>query len=49
MQSINARETKDGVILINVSIEVRALEQLEHVMNKLARIHGVIDVSRSMQ
>lgn len=47
--SINARETKDGFTLINVSIEIKSLEQLEFVMNKLARIQGVIDVVRGMQ
>jgi GTP pyrophosphokinase len=49
MQSINARETKDGFTLINVSIEVKSLEQLENIMNKLIRISGVIDVSRATQ
>ena len=47
--SINARETKDGFTLINVSIEIKSLAQLEFVMNKLSRIQGVIDVVRGMQ
>jgi len=47
--SINARETKDGFTLIFVSIEIKSLEQLQFVMNKLARVQGVIDVVRGMQ
>jgi len=49
MHSLNARESKDGFSVINVTLDISNLEQLNAIIRKLERIEGVIDVVRSMQ
>lgn len=49
LHSLNTRENKDGFITIFVTIEIENVDQLNVVMRKIARIDGIIDVTRSVQ
>lgn len=43
---INSKITKDGVVIINLSIEINSKDELDIVAKKLGNIRGVFDVKR---
>jgi len=43
---VTARGKKDGGAVIELVLEMRGLEQLEHIMNKIRRVKDVYDVKR---
>ena len=47
--SLNARVQKNKTAIINMDIDIGNLTQLEHVMNKMRRIHDVYTVHRTTQ
>ena len=47
VQSINTRETKDGRMLINLTIAANSVEHLKSVMARLSKLSGVLSVDRS--
>ena len=47
VSAINTRDTKDGRMLVNVSVEVSSVEHLRSVIAKLAKTPGVTNVERS--
>ena len=49
LKGMNARTTRDGLGIIEISLEITNVDQLEKIINKLSAISGVIDVSRSRQ
>ena len=44
--SINARTAKDRIVLINMSIEINDIKQLEYIIREIKRIRNVIDAYR---
>ena len=44
--SLNARPSKDNIILINMTLEIKDIEELMELMRKVRKIKGVIDVYR---
>lgn len=44
--ALNARTSKEKLVLINMTIEIKNLEQLSDLMKKVRKIKGVIDVYR---
>ncbi len=49
LKGMNARTTRDGLAIVEVTLEITNVDQLERIINKLAAVSGVIDVSRSRQ
>ncbi|MBQ2756596.1 MAG: bifunctional (p)ppGpp synthetase/guanosine-3',5'-bis(diphosphate) 3'-pyrophosphohydrolase [Oscillospiraceae bacterium] len=49
IHTLNAKECKDGMASIKITIEVGSLEQLTKVMDKFKAIRGVISVERCSQ
>jgi (p)ppGpp synthase/HD superfamily hydrolase len=47
VRSLNARDTDDGNALVSVSLEVKSLEELRGIMNRLAAVAGVSEVTRN--
>ncbi len=47
VQSINTRGTKDGRVLINLTIAANSVEHLNSVMARLGKLSGVLSVDRS--
>ena len=47
VQSVNTRETKDGRILVNITISANGVEHLKSVMARLSKLSGVLSVDRS--
>lgn len=47
VQSINTRGTKDGRILVNLTIAANSVEHLKSVMSRLGKLSGVLSVDRS--
>ncbi len=47
VQSINTRGTKDGRILVNLTIAANSVEHLKSVMLRLGKLSGVLSVDRS--
>ncbi len=47
IRSLTAREVKDGTAVIQVTIDINDLSQLNTVINTLRKIDGVISVSRT--
>lgn len=47
VQSINTRGTKDGRVLINLTINANSVEHLKSVMQRLGKLSGVLSVDRS--
>ena len=47
VRSLNARDTDDGQTLVSVSLEVKGLEELRGIMNRLGAIAGVSAVTRN--
>ena len=45
--SINTRDTKDGRMLVNVTVNANSVEHLKSVMARLTKIGGVLSVDRS--
>lgn len=45
--SINTRDTKDGRILINLTITVNGVEHLRTLMQRIGKVNGVLSVDRS--
>ncbi|KRQ87523.1 GTP pyrophosphokinase [Caloramator mitchellensis] len=48
VKAINARTTKNNVALINLTLEVNNVDQIEKIMRELRRITGVTDVYRNL-
>lgn len=46
VSSVNARKTKDGEAIINLVVEIKDINQLEHIMKKIYTIKDIIDVFR---
>lgn len=49
VKGMNARTTRDGLAIVEVTLEITNVDQLEKIINKLGSVSGVIDVSRSRQ
>ncbi len=49
LKGMNARTTRDGLAIVEVTLEITNVDQLERIINKLSAVSGVIDVSRSRQ
>ncbi len=49
VKGMNARTTRDGLAIVEITLEITNVDQLERIINKLATVSGVIDVSRSRQ
>lgn len=47
VQSINTRGTKDGRVLVNLTIAANSVEHLKTVMARLGKLSGVLSVDRS--
>ncbi len=47
VQSINTRGTKDGRLLVNLTIAANSVEHLKSVMQRLGKLSGVLSVDRS--
>lgn len=47
VQSINTRGTKDGRVLVNLTIAANSVEHLRSVMARLGKLSGVLSVDRS--
>ena len=47
VQSINTRGTKDGRVLVNLTISANSVEHLKTVMARLGKLSGVLSVDRS--
>lgn len=47
VRSLNARDTDDGKALVSVTLEVRSLDELRGIMNRIASVSGVSEVSRN--
>ncbi|MBE6789774.1 MAG: bifunctional (p)ppGpp synthetase/guanosine-3',5'-bis(diphosphate) 3'-pyrophosphohydrolase [Clostridia bacterium] len=47
VQSINTRGTKDGRLLVNLTIAANSVEHLKSVMLRLGKLSGVLSVDRS--
>lgn len=44
--SLNARTNKEKLVIINLTLEIKDIEQLRDLMKKIRKIKGVIDVYR---
>lgn len=44
--SLNARTNKETLVIINMTLEIKNVEQLRELMKKIRRLKGVIDVYR---
>ncbi len=44
--SLNARTSKDKIVFINVTLEIKNIEELRDLMKKVKRIKNVMDVYR---
>lgn len=47
VRSLNARDTDDGRTLVSVSLEVKNLQELRGVINRISGINGVGEVTRN--
>ena len=47
VRSLNARDVSDGKSMVSITLEVKKLDELKTVMNKLMGISGVTEVSRN--
>ena len=45
--SINTRDTKDGRVLVNVTVNANSVEHLKSMMARLTKVSGVLSVDRS--
>ncbi|HHY60157.1 MAG TPA: bifunctional (p)ppGpp synthetase/guanosine-3',5'-bis(diphosphate) 3'-pyrophosphohydrolase [Clostridia bacterium] len=46
VNAINARSTKDNLATIDLKLEIRGLDHLEYITNKIKRVHDVLEVKR---
>ena len=46
INAINARAISNNLALVQLKIEVKSLEQMRHVMDKIGRIRDVLEVRR---
>ncbi|MDD2496906.1 MAG: bifunctional (p)ppGpp synthetase/guanosine-3',5'-bis(diphosphate) 3'-pyrophosphohydrolase [Desulfitobacteriaceae bacterium] len=46
INSVHARATKNKLASVNVKIEIKSLDHLEYIMNKLRRLPDIIEVKR---
>ncbi|KNF08699.1 GTP pyrophosphokinase RelA [Gottschalkia purinilytica] len=46
VNSLNARTSKERIIIINMTLEIKDVEQLTNLMRKIKALSGVIDVYR---
>lgn len=46
INAVRARATRNDQATVNLKIEIRSLSHLEHVMEKIKRLKGIIDVFR---
>ncbi|MCX7842670.1 MAG: bifunctional (p)ppGpp synthetase/guanosine-3',5'-bis(diphosphate) 3'-pyrophosphohydrolase [Clostridia bacterium] len=49
LKAINARTTKDQIVIMNITLEITNTEQLEKLMKKLKKVDSVFEVTRSKQ
>lgn len=49
LKGMNARTTRDGLAIVEITLEITNVDQLEKIINKLSSVSGVIDVARSRQ
>ncbi|MCX7904989.1 MAG: ACT domain-containing protein, partial [Caloramator sp.] len=48
VKAINARTTRNHLALINLTIEVTSVEQIEKLIRDLRKLNGIIDVYRNL-
>ncbi|NLW22738.1 MAG: bifunctional (p)ppGpp synthetase/guanosine-3',5'-bis(diphosphate) 3'-pyrophosphohydrolase [Tissierellia bacterium] len=46
LSSLNARTNKEKLVIINMTLEIKGIEQLRDLMKKIKKIKGIIDVYR---
>lgn len=49
LKAINARTTKDQIVIMNLTLEITNTEQLDKIIKKLKKIDSVFEVARSKQ
>ena len=49
LKGMNARTTKEKVVVINLTLEISNTEQLDKIIKKLRKLGGVFEVNRSRQ
>ncbi len=49
LSALNARGTKDGLGIVNLTVEIKNKEQLEKALKRFWKIHGVTSVIRTKQ
>lgn len=49
LKAINARITKEQTAIMNLTLEITSIDQLDKIIKKLAKIDGVFEVERSRQ
>ena len=45
--SINTRDTRDGRVLVNITVNANSVEHLKSMMARLTKVNGVLSVDRS--
>jgi GTP pyrophosphokinase len=45
--SINTRDTKDGRMLVNITVNANSVEHMKSMMSRLSKLSGVLSVDRS--
>ena len=46
LSSLNARTNKEKLVIINMTLEIKGIEQLRDLMKKIKKIKGILDVYR---
>ena len=46
INAVNARATKNGLAAVDLKVEIRGLEHLEYIMNKIRKVKDVMEVRR---
>lgn len=49
LKAINARTTRDQLVIINLTLEINDTEQLDKIIKKLKKVDSVFEVARSKQ
>jgi (p)ppGpp synthetase, RelA/SpoT family len=49
LKAINARTTRDQLVVINLTLEINDTEQLDKIIKKLKKVDSVFEVTRSKQ
>ncbi len=49
LKAINARTTRDQIVIMNLTMEITDTEQLDKIIKKLKKIDSVFDVTRNKQ